>query len=421
MDLLRIRGGTRLQGSVEISGAKNAALPILFAAILSDQKSHISNVPLLADIGTTLKVLDSLGLKTEFHLTDHKVVVDGSNLASVEAPYDLVRTMRASVLVLGPLLARKGEAKVSLPGGCAIGARPVDFHLSALEALGAKFEIEGGYIHANAPQGLRGGVMKLPFPSVGATENALMAAVLAKGASQIQNAACEPEIVDLAVALRSMGAKIAGEGTPTVKIEGVAKLDGMKHSVTADRIEAMTYLCAGLVTGGSVTALGIEEASMTSALQILTQMGAKVECAKSKITVSSTGALKSVSFTTEPFPGFPTDMQAQFMALLTQAQGESTITETIFENRFMHVSELIRLGAKISTQGNQAKVQGPVKLSGAIVMATDLRASASLIVAGLIAGGETVIRRIYHLDRGYENIEKKLSGLGAKITREKEK
>lgn len=420
MDLLRIKGGTALQGDVQISGAKNAALPILFATILTEEKSSVFNVPLLADIDTTLKVLDSLGLKTEYFLTDHQITVDGSKLRSIEAPYDLVRTMRASVLVLGPLLARRGEAKVSLPGGCAIGARPVDFHLSALEKLGATFEITGGYIHGRAANGLKGAVMQLPFPSVGATENAMMAATLAHGSSQIRNAACEPEIVDLAVALRSMGARISGEGSSTIHIEGVAKLGAMKHTVTADRIEAATFLCAGLITGGSVTVKGIEATSMTSALDVLKGIGAKVVVQPQSITVSSDGKLKPAQITTEPFPGFPTDMQAQFMALLTQAQGESVITETIFENRFMHVPELARLGAKISIQGNVARIAGPSPLSGAIVMATDLRASASLIIAGLIASGETTVRRIYHLDRGYENIEKKLSQLGAKIVREKE-
>ena len=421
MDRLKIEGGHPLNGSVQISGAKNAALPILFATILSSEKSVIKNVPLLADINTTLKVLDALGLKTLFKLTDHEIEVDGSSLTSVDAPYELVRTMRASVLVLGPLLARAQEARVSLPGGCAIGARPVDFHLSALEKLGAKFVIENGYIIGTAPQGLKGSIMPLPFPSVGATENILMAAVLAEGDSEIQNAACEPEIVDLAVALRSMGAIISGEGTPTIKIKGVKKLKGMNHSVTPDRIEAATFLCAGLMTKGRVTVEGIHEGMMKSALEVLKKMGAKIECQKNSITAEYHQELKSVNITTEPFPGFPTDMQAQFMALLSVARGTSLITENIFENRFMHVPELNRLGAKISIKGNQSSVEGPCAFTGATVMATDLRASASLIIAGLAARGETLIRRIYHLDRGYEQIEQKLSKLGAKITRETEK
>jgi UDP-N-acetylglucosamine 1-carboxyvinyltransferase len=421
MDRLRITGGKPLQGSVKISGAKNAALPILFAAILSKQKSIIHNVPLLADINTTLQVLDALGLKTLFKLEDATIEVDGRNLSSLEAPYELVRTMRASVLVLGPLLARKGEAKVSLPGGCAIGARPVDFHLSALEKLGAEFTIEGGYIFAKAPRGLKGAIMPLPFPSVGATENALMAATLAPGESEIQNAACEPEIIDLARALRTMGAKISGEGTATIKITGVAELNGMNHSVAPDRVEAATFLCAGLMTKGKVTVLGINDSFLSSALLVLEKMGAKITREPNQITAEYQKELQAVSFSTEPFPGFPTDMQAQFMALLTQAQGTSIITETIFENRFMHVPELNRLGSRISIKGNQASVDGPTPLTGAIVMATDLRASASLVLAGLAAKGDTFIRRIYHLDRGYEQLEQKFSQLGAHIEREFEK
>ena len=421
MEKLRIVGGEKLNGSIEISGAKNAALPILFATLLTKEKSRVRNVPLLADINTTLKVLDSLGMTTLFKLSDHCIEVDGSTLTSIEAPYELVRTMRASVLVLGPLLGRTGEAKVSLPGGCAIGARPVDFHLSALEALGAEFKLEAGYIHGFAKSGLKGAVMKLPFPSVGATENALMAATLAKGHSRIENAACEPEIVDLAKALRSMGAKIKGEGTSTIEIEGVSELKGMDHSVAPDRVEAATFLCAGLITKGKVRVTGINEYYLSSALRVLSEMGAKITGDENSVTAEYVGELKAVNIETQPFPGFPTDMQAQFMSLLAVANGTSAITETIFENRFMHVPELNRLGAKIKIQGNQAFVEGPSPLTGAIVMATDLRASASLIIAGLAAKGETNIRRIYHLDRGYEHIEKKLSSLGAKIYREFEK
>ena len=421
MDRLRIIGGTPLFGTVEISGAKNAALPILFASILTDKKSIIKNIPLLADINTTLKVLDSLGLKTLFKLENHTIEIDGSTLNAHEAPYDLVRTMRASVLVLGPLLARKKIARVSLPGGCAIGARPVNFHLDALEKMGANFVIEGGYIDGFAPNGLIGSEIEFPFPSVGATENVLMACVLAKGKSVIKNAACEPEIVDLAVALRSMGAIISGEGTSTIHVEGVSSLNAMNHSVAPDRIEAATYLCAGLITQGKVTVTGIDQSFMSSALELLQKSGAKISSDQNSITAEYVEALKPIDITTEPFPGFPTDMQAQFMALLTQSHGTSKISETIFENRFMHVPELVRLGAKIEIKGNEAIVFGPIKLSGAVVMATDLRASASLILGGLVAKGETIIRRIYHLDRGYEQIEQKLSKLGAKIIRELDK
>ena len=421
MDRLRIIGGTPLNGTVQISGAKNAALPILFAAILSKKKSIIKNIPLLADITTTLRVLDSLGLTTLFRLESQTIEVDGSTLTSIEAPYELVRTMRASVLVLGPLLARHGEAKVSLPGGCAIGARPIDFHLAALEKLGAKFEIEAGYIWGKAPNGLTGAEITLPFPSVGATENIMMAAVLANGKSEIKNAACEPEIVDLAHALRSMGAKISGEGTPLIHIEGVSELRAMEHTVAPDRVEAATFLCAGLMTKGEVTVAGINANFLHSALELLEKSGAKITHNSTSITAKYMGKILPLEITTAPFPGFPTDMQAQFMALLSQANGTSTITEAIFENRFMHVPELVRLGAKITIKGNQALIYGPSKLTGAIVMATDLRASASLIIAGLAAMGETVIRRIYHLDRGYEQIEQKLSQLNAKIYREFEK
>jgi UDP-N-acetylglucosamine 1-carboxyvinyltransferase len=421
MEKLKIVGGRRLEGAVKISGAKNAALPILFGSLLSQEKSIIRNIPALADIHTTLKVLNSLGVGATFNEAEHLIEVDGSTLHSIEAPYDLVRTMRASVLVLGPLLARKGEAKVSLPGGCAIGARPVDFHLSALEALGAKFTIESGYIHGLAPKGLKGGHMKLPFPSVGATENALMAATLAEGESVIENAAREPEIIDLAESLITMGADIKGAGESKISIRGKASLKGMNHTVAPDRVEAATFLCAGLITGGSVETSGISSGFLGSALEALESMGARIERLPDSVRVSSTGPLNPITIETAPFPGFPTDMQAQFMALATQARGQSVIKESIFENRFMHVPELCRLGAKIKIQGNVAKVDGPSPLTGATVMATDLRASASLILAGLAAKGETSVRRIYHLDRGYEQIEKKLERLGAAIVREFDK
>ncbi len=414
-------GGSRLEGSVGISGAKNAALPILFATLLSTEKSTIRNVPALADIRTTLKVLEALGVRTSFDENSHTILADGTLIESIEAPYDLVRTMRASVLTLGPLLARKGEAKVSLPGGCAIGARPVDFHLSALEALGASFSIENGYIHGTAKQGLRGGIMKLPFPSVGATENALMAAALAEGTSIIENAAREPEIIDLSEALRTMGAEIEGAGDSSIAIRGKASLRGMNHTVAPDRVEAATFLCAGLITGGSVETKGIAPGFLGSALDTLEKMGARIERMPHSVRASFSGSLEPVSLETAPFPGFPTDMQAQFMALAVRANGQSTIKESIFENRFMHVPELCRLGAKIRVQGSVAVVDGPCALTGATVMATDLRASASLILAGLAAKGETNVRRIYHLDRGYERIEEKLQSLGANIQRDFDK
>jgi len=421
MEKLRIMGGNRLEGSVGISGAKNAALPILFATLLSTEKSTIRNVPALADIRTTLKVLEALGVRTSFDENSHTIVADGTSIESIEAPYDLVRTMRASVLTLGPLLARKGEAKVSLPGGCAIGARPIDFHLSALEALGASFSIENGYIHGTAKHGLRGGIMKLPFPSVGATENALMAAALAEGTSIIENAAREPEIIDLSEALRTMGAEIEGAGDSSIAIRGKASLRGMNHAVAPDRVEAATFLCAGLITGGSVETKGIAPGFLDSALDALEKMGARIERMPHSVRASFSGSLEPVSLETAPFPGFPTDMQAQFMALAVRANGQSTIKESIFENRFMHVPELCRLGAKIKVQGSVAVVDGPCSLTGATVMATDLRASASLILAGLAAKGETNVRRIYHLDRGYERIEEKLQSLGADILRDFDK
>ncbi len=426
MQILRIRGGNRLEGAIQVSGAKNAALPVLFASLLSPEKSLIGNVPCLADIQTTLKVLHALGMRGHFDETQHRIEIDGSRLTSLEAPYDLVRTMRASVLVLGPLLARAGEARVSLPGGCAIGARPVDFHLAALEKMGAVFEIEGGYIQGRAPNGLKGAEIPLPFPSVGATENVLMAASLASGETRIENAAREPEITDLIRALRSMGARIQGDGGSKLIVQGVSSLRGMRHSVVADRIEAATFLCAGLITGGSVEvsgfgADGFQKSLLGDAAEAFVAAGARLEEGDRSVRAIPTGSILPISLETRPFPGFPTDMQAQFMALLTQAQGDSRISETIFENRFMHVPELARLGARIRVQGHEAIVNGPASLTGATVMATDLRASASLIIAGLAARGETIVRRIYHLDRGYESIEKKLSLLGADVVREEEK
>lgn len=427
MDRLVINGGSPIKGTVEVSGAKNAALPILFATLLTEETSTIKNVPHLADISTTLKVLNSIGLHAEFDPKIHEVSTRPNSVISCEAPYDLVRTMRASILVLGPLLAKYGSAKVSLPGGCAIGARPIDFHLRALEQLGAKFTIENGYVVGTAQKRgdffLRGAEIVFPFPSVGATENALMAASLAEGTSIIRNAAREPEILDLAHALSSMGAEIEGAGESIITVRGKPRLKGMRHSVISDRIEAFTLLCAAAITKGNITLKKIDPSIMESGIETLAKIGATVDSdyVNHSITLSVNKPLKATHITTEPHPGFPTDAQAQLMAVLTQAQGESSIQEKIFENRFMHVPELARLGARVSIQDHTAHIMGPTALSGAVVMATDLRASASLVLAGLIAKGTTTVRRIYHLDRGYEKLEEKLNLLGANIIREFEK
>jgi UDP-N-acetylglucosamine 1-carboxyvinyltransferase len=417
MDKLRIRGGTALNGTVEVSGAKNAALPILISAILGGGKSRFERVPALQDIKTTEIILNHLGLASEFK--DGVMTLDATKITSVEAPYDLVRKMRASVLVLGPLLAREGRAKVSLPGGCAIGARPIGFHLDAMEKLGAKITHDGGYVIAEAKK-LRGAKVVFEFPSVGATENAMMAAVLAEGETLLENAAKEPEIVDLAIALRSMGAKVEGDGTEKIRIQGVNSLKGANHRVVGDRIEAGTVLAAALATRGKVTVNGLPPAALESVLQKFEEAGALVGRGQDAITVESRGRAKATDVKTYPFPGFPTDMQAQFMAAMCVADGSSLITETIFENRFMHVPELQRLGADLTIRGNTVMVQGKEKLLGAPVMATDLRASASLVIGGLCAEGETTVSRIYHLDRGYERMERKLGALGAKIERLKE-
>jgi UDP-N-acetylglucosamine 1-carboxyvinyltransferase len=417
MDKLRIRGGKVLNGTVEVSGAKNAALPILISAILGSGKSRFERVPALQDIKTTELVLNHLGLKSEF--ANGVMTLDASKIDTVDAPYDLVRKMRASVLVLGPLLAREGKAKVSLPGGCAIGARPIDFHLSALEKLGAKITLEGGYVLAEAKK-LRGNRIVFDFPSVGATENAMMAASLAEGESLLENCAREPEIIDLAISLRSMGAKIEGEGTEQIQIQGVNSLSGANHRVVGDRIEAGTFLAAALATRGRVKVLGLEPHHIESVLQKLEETGAKIIREDEAITLESNGRARAVDVKTQPFPGFPTDMQAQFMAAMCVADGASLITETIFENRFMHVPELTRLGAQLTIRGNTVQVKGVEKLLAAPLMATDLRASASLVMGGLCAEGETVVSRIYHLDRGYERMEEKLRALGADIDRVKE-
>ncbi len=418
MDKMRIRGGKALSGTVEVSGAKNAALPILISALLTDEKCKYSRVPRLEDIRTTLKLLSHMGVIVEDRLDQSEVVLSTPVTAQTEAPYDLVRTMRASVLVLGPLLARFGYAKVSLPGGCAIGARPINFHLTGLEKLGAKIELENGYVIATAKK-LKGNRVGFEFPSVGATENLMMAAVLAEGETVLENCAREPEIIDLACALRGMGAEISGEGSEVIHIQGKSSLHGCNHEVMGDRIEAGTFLAAAFGTGGSVRVMGLRSEALESVLVKFEDSGALITRGDRFIELRSQGRPKAVDFTTLPYPGFPTDMQAQFMAVLTVADGASLISETIFENRYMHVPELIRLGANISIRGNTAVIRGTEKLKGAPLMATDLRASASLVLGGLFAQGETEVSRIYHLDRGYDRMEEKLRLLGAQIERVK--
>jgi UDP-N-acetylglucosamine 1-carboxyvinyltransferase len=416
MDKILVTGGNKLSGTVTASGAKNSALPILISSVLGNKVCNYTRVPALKDIDTTLKLLTQIGCKTSFDIDSNSVSIDPTSIHSQEAPYDLVRTMRASIVILGPLLAKYGYAKVSLPGGCAIGARPVNYHLTGLEKLGAQIELENGYVIAKAKR-LKGARVVFEFPSVGATENIMMAAVLAEGESILENCAREPEIADLAIVLKKMGAKIQGEGTETITIQGVSSLGGCTHDIIADRIEAGTFLAAALATKGSVTIEGAAPSLLESALIRLEEMGAKILRGDSSVGVEYTGPLKATNLTTQPFPGFPTDLQAQFMSLMLFAEGTSIITEAIFENRFMHVPELSRLGSNIVIRGNTAIVAGPQKLVGAPVMATDLRASASLIIAGLVAEGQTLISRVYHLDRGYEKIEKKLTSLGAIIQR----
>ncbi|MBS0225607.1 MAG: UDP-N-acetylglucosamine 1-carboxyvinyltransferase [Proteobacteria bacterium] len=424
MQKIVVQGGIPLRGEVRISGAKNAVLPILCATLLADEPVAISNVPHLHDVVTTTRLLAGLGAGITIDqgtLGTGKasaVEVDPRSVNSHVAPYELVKTMRASVLVLGPLLAKFGQAEVSLPGGCAIGSRPVDLHLKGMEALGATVTVEHGYIRAEVEGGLRGGHVVFDMVSVGATENVMMAATLARGTTVMENCAMEPEIVDLADCLIAMGAKIEGAGTPRITIEGVERLHGAHHAVLADRIETGTFLVAAAMTGGRVTVVNAHPGSLDAVLRKLEQAGADITVDGDRITLDMHGRRpKAVDIATAPHPGFPTDMQAQFMAMDCIADGAAIINETIFENRFMHVQELQRLGADIHVQGHSAMVRGVPQLSGAQVMATDLRASASLILAGLVADGETVIDRIYHLDRGYEHIEEKLSGLGARIRR----
>jgi len=417
MEKLVIEGGVALRGEVQISGAKNAALPVLFASLLHEGPSRIANLPRLQDIRTTLNLLMELGVGVQ-KMDDDSRVLDAGHLLSEEAPYDLVRKMRASVLCLGPLLARTGKARVSLPGGCAIGARPIDLHLRGLEALGAKIQLERGYVEANAlPGGLQGGQVLFDRVTVGGTENLMMAASLAKGASVLENCAREPEIIDLADALRSMGAKITGDGTSVIKIQGVDELGPMNHTVIPDRIEAGTYMAAAALTQGDVKLTGARLEHLDALISKMAQAGVEVRREGNGLRVRHHGELHAVDIETRPYPGFPTDLQAQFMVLMTRASGSSTVTETVFENRFMHVAELNRMGADITTSGRTAFVRGVPELHGAKVMATDLRASATLVIAGLAAKGTTEVLRVYHLDRGYERIEEKLEKLGAKVKR----
>ncbi len=418
MDKIRIRGGRPLRGNVEISGAKNAALPLMVAALLTGEPLTLSRVPRLADIDTLAKLLGELGVTIEVAgNAGHTLTLDAAAVTSTVAPYDLVRRMRASILVLGPLVARFGEATVSLPGGCAIGTRPVDLHLAGLERLGARIELEDGYIRASAPGGLKGGEIHLATPSVGATENLMMAATLADGETVLSNAAREPEIADLADCLNAMGAAIEGAGSDRLSIRGRPRLGGTRHRIMADRIEAGTYAIAAAITGGAVELLGARAAHLEMPLECLRQAGVTVGESAAGLSVKAAGRLASVNLTTHPYPGFPTDLQAQIMVLMALAEGASLISETVFENRFMHVPELTRMGADISVSASGALVRGVEGLHGAPVMATDLRASSCLVLAGLAAQGETIISRVYHLDRGYERIETKLAALGADIER----
>ena len=417
MDKLVIEGGIPLKGDVAISGAKNAALPILTAVLLTDEPLHVDNVPHLRDVSTMLNLLMQMGVTTSL---DEKggVELRAAKITEPVAPYELVKTMRASVLVLGPLVARLGEARVSLPGGCAIGLRPVDQHLKGLQAMGATIEMAQGYMIARAKR-LKGARICMDIVPVTGTENLMMAAALADGTTVIENAAREPEIPDLAACLTAMGAKISGAGTDVITIEGVERLHGARHSVMPDRIETGTFLVAAAVTGGDVRLTGARPKTLDAVLDKLREAGVTIETGDDWIHVKANGALKAVNVRTAPYPAFPTDMQAQFMALNCVAQGTARVVETIFENRFMHVQEMQRLGADIAVEGNTAVIKGVPALNGATVMATDLRASASLVISGLVARGTTTVERIYHLDRGYERIEEKLSRLGARIRRER--
>lgn len=417
MEKLIVKGGNRLVGAVKTSGAKNAVLPIIAASILGTTPSHLDEVPMLEDVHTISEVLKCLGLSVECSPEKNVLDIDSTEITSYEAPYELVRTMRASFLVMGPLLARIGKARISMPGGCAIGARPIDIHLKGFEALGVKIEQGHGYIEASAPEGLNGTSIYFDFPSVGATENIMMAASLAEGTTILENAAEEPEIVDLANYLNKMGAKIRGAGTDTIRIEGVDKLHGADYTIIPDRIEAGTYMIAAAMTGGDVVVENVLPEHQKPLIAKLREAGAVVEEDIDKVRVIGKNPLKAVSIKTLPYPGFPTDMQAQMMAMMVIAEGRSKVTETVFENRFMHVVELNRTGAQISTEGRSAVIDGPCKLTGCDVRATDLRAGAAMILAGLVAEGTTRIGDLHHIDRGYENIVAKLKKLGADIER----
>ena len=418
MDSIIVTGNGPLSGTIPIAGAKNACLTLMPATLLSDEPLTLTNAPRLSDIRTMSELLTSLGAEVSTLQGGQVIAMSSHALTSQRADYDIVRKMRASILVLGPLLARFGHAEVSLPGGCAIGARPVDLHLKALEAMGAELELKEGYVHASAPGGLKGGIVEFPFVSVGATENALMAATLAKGTTVLKCAAREPEIVDLADCLRKMGAQIEGDGTGTITIQGVDRLHGATHPVVTDRIELGTYMLAPAICGGEVECLGGRIDLLAAFCEKLDAAGISVtETEKGLKVARKNGDIRAVDVATQPFPGFPTDLQAQFMALMCTANGTSVLEENIFENRFMHAPELIRMGADIEVHGGHATVKGVKMLKGAPVMATDLRASVSLILAGLAAEGETIVNRVYHLDRGYEHVEDKLSAVGAKIER----
>lgn len=423
MDSMRIVGGTPIKGKIHISGAKNAALPLLAACLLTDETLTLGNVPHLADIATMANLLGQLGVHLglnghqKLSPTGRVMELKASNITSITAPYDLVRKMRASILVLGPLLARAGEAKVSLPGGCAIGTRPVDLHIAALQQLGAEIVLENGYINAKAPKGLVGAEVIFPTVTVTGTENIMMAACLAKGETTIVNAAREPEVIDLAQCLQAMGAQIEGIGSDRVRITGSDKLHGAKHDVVADRIETGTFAMAAAITDGDIELIGARIEHLNSVASIMEKAGIKLETTQQGLRVYRENGLHGVDVMTEPYPGFPTDLQAQMMALMCVAKGASMITETIFENRFMHVPELRRMGANITVHNASAMVRGVPSLTGAPVMATDLRASVSLALAGLAAEGETILNRIYHLDRGYERLEEKLAACGAVIER----
>ncbi len=423
MDRIVITGAERLNGVIPISGAKNSAIKLMAASLLTDEPLRLTNMPRLADTRFLAKLLQRLGSRIEERddgPDGPETVLHTPEIVSAIAPYDLVRQMRASFNVLGPLVARAGHAKVSLPGGCTIGARPVDLHLKALEALGAAIDLHEGYVYAQAPRGLRGATISFPFVSVGATEHSMLAAVLANGETVLENAAREPEIADLANCLNAMGAKVVGAGTSTIVIEGVARLHGATHAVIADRIETGTYAVAAAMAGGEVRLTNTRCDFIEPLLQKLEAAGVEIERVNDGMIVRRNGQrLKAVDVETDPFPGFATDLQAQFMALMTLAEGESVIKETIFENRFMHAPELARLGADILVQGGEARVRGVDHLDGAQVMATDLRASVSLVIAGLAARGETVVNRVYHLDRGFERLEEKLAACGAAIRRVK--